>query len=80
VEGQEVGGRENVVHPVRPRHPELAKAILGHEWVVRDHVHPEADRAARDLLADPAEAEDAQRLALELDPAIARTLPPPLLE
>ena len=80
VEGQEVGGRENVVHLVRPRHSQLAKAILGDERVVRDHVHPETDGTARDLLADPPEAEDAQRLALELDPAVARALPPALLE
>ena len=80
MEGQEVGGRENLVHPVRPGHPELAKPILGDERVVRDHLHPETDRTARDLLADPSEAEHAQRLALELDPAVARAFPPPLLE
>ena len=80
MKGQEVGGGENLVHPVRPGHPELAKAILGDERVVRDHLHPETHRTARDLLADPSEAEHAQRLALELDPAVARAFPPPLLE
>src|SRR5581483_4331883 len=33
------------------------------------------ERAARHLLADPAEAEDAERLAGELDAAVARTFP-----
>ena len=80
VKRQEVGYGENVVLGLDPAHPELAKAVLGDERVVRDHVHPEADGAAGDLLSDPAEAEDAQRLAFELDPAVARALPPPLLE
>ena len=41
---------------------------------------PEPDGPPGDLLADPAEAEDAERLAGELDPAPARALPGSLLQ
>ena len=50
---------------------ELAKPLLRDERVVRDDGHLEPARAARDLLADAPEAEDAERLALELEPAVA---------
>src|SRR5581483_6699370 len=53
---------------------------LRDERVVADHRHLEAERAARDLLPDAAEAEDAERLAGELDAAEARALPAPLHE
>src|SRR5947207_6209062 len=59
---------------------ELAEALLGHERVIGDDAHPEPQPTARDLLADPAEPEHAERLALELDTSVARALPPPLLE
>ena len=59
---------------------ELAEALVGDERVVGDDVHAEADRASRDLLADPAEAEHAERLPLELDPTPLRPLPATLLE
>src|SRR4029079_614297 len=36
--------------------------------------------AARDLLADAAEAEHAERLARQLDPAVRLALPPSLLQ
>src|SRR5205085_2755306 len=38
------------------------------------------ERAPGDLLADPAEAEDGERLPFELDPAVRRSLPATLLE
>ena len=41
---------------------------------------PRPTRPPGDLLADPAEAEDAERLAGELDPAPARALPAALLQ
>ena len=59
---------------------ELAEPVVGDERVVGDDLHPEADRAAGDLLADPAEAEHAERLPLELDAAPLRPLPAALLE
>src|SRR6185295_6262335 len=40
----------------------------------RDHVHSETVRAPRDLRADAAEADDEQRLALDLDRPLAARL------
>ena len=48
-----------------------------HERVVRDDLHLQTEGAARDLAADPAEAEDAERLVGELDAAPTRSLPAP---
>ena len=59
---------------------ELAKPVVRDERVVGDDLHAEADRPAGDLLADPAEAEHAERLAFELDATPLRALPPTLLE
>ena len=77
---EEVGGREDVVLRRSVLDAELAKALVRDERVVGDHLHAEADRPARDLLADPSEPEHAERLALELDPSPLRPLPPALLE
>ena len=60
--------------------PELAEALLRDERVVRDDAHLEPARAPRHLLADPAEPEHAERLAGELEAAVARALPAALLE
>ena len=46
----------------------------------RRRASPRPSARARDLLADPAEAEHAERLAGELDAAPARALPAALLE
>ena len=59
---------------------ELAEAVVADEGVVRDDAHPEPERATRDLLADAAEADHAERLSGELDAAPARALPAALLE
>ena len=59
---------------------ELAEALRGDERVVADDAHAEAEGAAGDLLADPPEAEHAERLVRELDPAPARALPAAVLE
>ena len=50
------------------------------ERVVGDDLHLQPERAPRDLLADPAEAEHAERLVGELDPAPLRALPAALDE
>ena len=63
-----------------PLDAELAEPLLRDERVVRDDAHLEPERAARDLLADAPEAEDAERLARELEAAVARALPAALLE
>ena len=50
-----------------PIHAEIAEPLLGEERVERDDAHAEALRAGRDELADAAEAEDAEHLAVEFD-------------
>ena len=63
-----------------PLGAELTEALRRHVGVVRDDPHPEPQRAPRDLLPDPAEAEHAERLAGELDAAVGAPLPAALLE
>ena len=46
---------------------EFAEALLADEGVEGEHPHAEAVGAGRDQLADPAEAEDAERLGMQLD-------------
>ena len=54
---------------------ELAGAIRADERVVGDESHPERVRALRDQHADPAEADDPERLAVELDALPLRAVP-----
>ena len=75
VQGEEVGRREHLVLRLEPLHAELAKALPGDERVVGDDAHLEPERPSRDLLADPTEAEHAERLARELEPAVASSAP-----
>jgi hypothetical protein len=79
VERQEVRARERVL-PRGALDAELAEPVGRDEGVVRDHLHSEPECAPRDLLADPAEAEDADRLLRELDPSPLRPLPAAALE
>src|SRR5207247_2212829 len=58
----------------------LAETFLRADRVVRGDAHPEPERPPRHLLADPPEAEYAERLALQLDPAVAPALPASLLQ
>ena len=74
VERDEVGAGEHALERVR-LDAGLPEAIGGDERVVGDHVHLQPERAPRDLLADAAETEDAERLLGELDPAPLRALP-----
>ncbi len=67
VERDDVGLRVDLLERAGRLDPELAEAIGGDERVVRDHAHPEPERAMRDLAADPPEAEHAERLPRELD-------------
>ena len=60
--------------------PRSRKRSAPDERVVRDDRHPEPERAARDLLADPPEADDAERLPGDLDAAPTGALPPAVLE
>ena len=57
--------------------PELPRPLLAHVRVVRDQVHAEGEEALRDEHADASEPDDAERLAVELDPLPARAVPLP---
>ena len=80
MEREEVGDGVDLLRRLGALDAELAEAIGRDERVVGDDAHPEAERAARDLLADPAEAEHAERLAGELDARVRAPLPAALLE
>ena len=80
VEGEEVRGGVHVLGRLDPLGAELAEPLRRDVRVVGDDPHPEPERAARDLLPDPAEAEHAERLAGELDTAVRAALPAALLE
>ena len=62
---------QELVESLRLVDAELAEALAPDERVVCEDGHPEADRPARDLLADTPEADHAERLAGELDAAPA---------
>ena len=80
VQGDELGDGVHLVARVEPFDAELAEPFRRNKWVVCDDAHAEPVRAASDLLADATEAEDAQRLARELDAAVRRALPAALLQ
>ena len=75
MERNEVGVGEHLLQGLGARDAELAEALAADVGVVHEHVHLEPDGAPRDLLADPAEAEHAQRLVRELLPRPPRPLP-----
>ena len=78
VEREEVRGGEHLLERARPVDAERTEGIRRDIRVVGEHAHLEAERPARDLLADPAEADETERLAGELEPAEARPLHRPL--
>ena len=80
VQREEVGRRQHRLGRLDVLGAQLAEALRRDEGVVRDDPHPEPERAARDLPADAAEAEHAERLVRKFDPAPARALPAPVLE
>ena len=75
MKGDEVGPREELVARLDALDAELAEALGGDELVEGDHVHVEGLGALGDELADAAEADHAQRLAVELVAAVARARP-----
>ena len=75
VERDEVGLGVDLVERAARLDAELAEALGGDERVVRDDTHPEPERAMRDLPPDPSEAEDAERLAGDLDSREPRAIP-----
>ena len=80
VQREEVGRGEDLLHGLGVLGAELAEPLRRDERVVGDDAHAETERPPGDLVADPAEAEHAERLVGELDPAPARALPAALLE
>ena len=80
VQREEVGDGVDVLGRLDAVGAELAEPLGRDERVVRDDAHAEPERAAGDLLPDPAEAEDAESLAGELDAAVRVALPAALLE
>ena len=65
---------------LRPLDPELPEALGRDVRVEGEDAHLEPARAPGDLLADPAEADEPERLVGELEPGEAGALPAPLLE
>ncbi len=75
VDGDEVGLAVDVAARLGLLDAELAEALGGDERVEGEHAHAEALGAGGDELADAAEAEDAERLLVDLDAAELRALP-----
>ena len=75
VQRDEVAGGEHVVGGLGLLGADLAEALRADERVVGDDAHAEGAGADRDQLADAAEAEHAERLALDLGPAELRRAP-----
>jgi len=74
VDRDEVGACEQLVE-LHALHTEPIRRLARQVRVVGDHLHPEPERAARHLGADPAETDDAEDLAEELHPLQAILLP-----
>ena len=74
VQREELRALEHLVEG-RALDAELAEPLGGDERVIGDDLHLQAERPPRDLPADAAEAEHAERLVGELDAAPLRALP-----
>ena len=79
VDRHEVGLREQRVE-VDQAHAHLRGAAGLDVGVVGDHRHPERRETLRHEHADPAEADDADGLLVELDAGVARSLPLAVLQ
>ena len=66
VDGDDVRPRVEVIGGLGALDPELAEALRGHELVEGHDLHLERLRPVGDELADPPEADHAERLAVEL--------------
>ena len=80
MQGEEVGNRVHVLGCLGAFGSELPESLGGHVGIVGDDAHPEPESPPRHLLADSAEAEHAERLACELDPAVRASFPAALLQ
>ena len=75
VERDEVRVRVDVVGGLGPLDAHRPITLGRDVRVIGDHVHAERERPLRDELADPPEAEDAERLLVQLDPGELRAFP-----
>ena len=75
VHGDEVGLGVHVIARLRLVDAHLAVALGADERIERDHAHAEPLGAVRHELADAAEAEDPERLLVQLDAGELRALP-----
>ena len=75
VDRQEVGLADELLEPVDELHAELAGPLAADERVVGDELHAERERPLRDEHADAAEADDPERLAVQLDALPAAAVP-----
>jgi hypothetical protein len=75
VDGDHVGPPVEVLEALRALDAELLEALGGDELVEGDDVHLEALGALGDQLADAAEADDADRLAVELGALVLGPVP-----
>ena len=67
VERHDVRGAEQLVERLDLLDAEVAEPVAPDERVVGDDVHRQPERAPRDLLSDPPEADHAERLPGQLD-------------
>ena len=75
VEADDVGGLERCIDRLGPLDPELGHALGRHVRVVGHDVHAERPRTRGHEPADAPEAEQRERLAVELDARVALALP-----
>ena len=80
MEREEIGDGVDLLRRLGSFGAELAEAVGRDVRIERDDAHAETERAPGDLLADPAEAEHAERLAAKLDAGVGAALPAPLLQ
>ena len=78
VQGDDVGAAEELLERLGPLDAELAEALGGDELVEGDDLHVEALGALGDELADAAEADHAERLAVELGALELGAVPAPV--
>ena len=75
VDRDHVGALVELVGALDALDAEVAEALRGDELVEPDHLHLEREGALGDELADAAEADHAERLAVELVSGVARARP-----
>ena len=80
VNRHEVGAGEELLDGLDELDADLTGPLAAHERVVGDQVHPERRGPLGDQHSHPAQAEDAEGLAVQLDALPARPVPAPGLE